>query len=155
MAELHSRDALAEPLRQLGHVMACVAGRVFLPDATGSGRWTNHPRLALRSLHPGASVADVRKAMTTGDASPAQARAIASARACADHLHDTPGPGRELSDIEECPSDVSEPDEADEGRDALEATAAGVLADSTHLKVTDDDAPPSAAASTTMYAPPG
>ncbi len=34
MPDLYGRDAHAEPLRQLGHVMLWVASRAFLPDAT-------------------------------------------------------------------------------------------------------------------------
>ena len=39
MADLYSRDELAEPLRQLGFVMAWVIENRFLPDSTRSGAW--------------------------------------------------------------------------------------------------------------------
>ena len=39
MADLYSRDELAEPLRQLGYVLARVMQRGFMPDSTKSGRF--------------------------------------------------------------------------------------------------------------------
>ena len=39
MADLYSRDELAEPARQLGFVMAWVIENRFLPDSTRSGAW--------------------------------------------------------------------------------------------------------------------
>ena len=39
MADLYSRDELAEPLRQLGWVLARVMQQGFMPDSTKSGRF--------------------------------------------------------------------------------------------------------------------
>jgi hypothetical protein len=43
MADLYSRDEIAEPLRQLGSVLAWIMQCTFLHDSTRSGRWTTRP----------------------------------------------------------------------------------------------------------------
>ena len=43
MVRLYGRDFLAEPLRQLAHVLLYVADGDFDPDSTRSGRWIREP----------------------------------------------------------------------------------------------------------------
>ncbi len=133
MTELYSRDEVAEPLRQLGHALVWVSGRALLSDCARSGRWVTHPRDALRALAPGASAADVLTTMVQGNAQPESSRAIQAARQISGDLLDAPHLADEQSDVEDAASCVSEPEEADEQRDALEERAAGVLADTTEL----------------------
>ena len=67
MVLLYSRDELAEPLRQLAHVMLWVANRDFLPDADRSGWWVNHPTDALGQLQPPARVKQLPPGVSAGN----------------------------------------------------------------------------------------
>ena len=150
MAELYGRDELAEPLRQLGHALIWVAGRAFLPDSTRSGRWTKHPREALRALAPGASAADVLTAMVPGNADPNALRTKTAARGMRD-LGAVPVLGDGGSDIEEVESDISDAEDHHEARDELEECAAGVEVDKEVVSTPDESRP--ADAHTKSFAP--
>jgi len=120
MADLYSRDELAEPLRQLGFVLAWVMQRSFLPDSTKSGRWITQPDQATDAENRHISAGAYLEAMTRRNGKlPAQ-------------------PPPELEDpveiIEVPNSDVEEVDEEDEDRDDVQARAAEVHTDSAHAR---------------------
>ncbi len=152
MPELYSRDELAEPLRQLGHVVAWVSSGAFIPDATRSGRWTKHPREASRGLAPGASAADFLAVMapTNAGTKPTVGHVVTKSRP----QEDTPPElGDEISDVERAASDVSEAESEDEERDELEHCAAGVLEDVRLAESEAKDEGTTAPAAAKCYAP--
>ncbi len=59
MVRLYGRDFLAEPMRQLAHVLLWVADGVFDPDETRSGRWVKHPATKVTTTSPNESGAAV------------------------------------------------------------------------------------------------
>ena len=59
MPRLYGRDFLAEPLRQLGHVLLWVTDGDFKPDESRSGRWTGTPTMKVQAPTPGCSAASL------------------------------------------------------------------------------------------------
>ncbi len=129
MPDLYSRDELAEPLRQLGHVLVWGAARAFLPDCSRSGRWVKHPREARRDLAQSASAAEVLDTMIGPQESPQWTHARELATRGHEILEDTPALEGATSDVELPESDVDEADDEDDERDALQERAAEVEVD--------------------------
>ena len=67
MADLHSRDELSEPFRQLGFVLVWIMQRSFLPDSTKSGRWTSQPERTTDAKARHTSAGAYLEAMTRGN----------------------------------------------------------------------------------------
>ncbi len=117
MPDLYSRDELAEPLRQLGHVLVWVAARAFLPDCSRSGRWVKHPREARRDLAQNASAAEVLDTMIGPQESPQWTHARELAARGHEILEDTPALEGATSDVELPESDADEADDEDDERE--------------------------------------
>ena len=153
MPELYVRDEFAEPLRQLGHVVAWVSSRAFLPDATRSGRWTKHPREASKQLSPSASAADFLSLMAPANANATTNITIGHKVVQAGGLSHIPDLPDESSDLDMPPSDDSEPEEDDEVRDQIEQQAAGVILDVRRAEADGERAADTEEGVTRCYAP--
>ena len=145
MADLYSRDELAEPLRQLGFVMAWVIENRFLPDSTRSGAWQTpaHENMSTPRSEPRAG--QYLGALCRGTNQLPET----SVQKAIENLG-TP------TDVVEPESENEEDDEAedeDDERDALQERAAEVAVDSTcmppEINLETDEAPTS-----TLFAPP-
>ncbi len=154
MPNLYSRNELAEPLRQLGHVLVWVAARIFQPDVTKSGIWSKHPRDALRELPKGANAISTLKARVVGNADPTVIYATEIAGACsAKHpLGDIPLLGDSTLDVDLPESDVSDAEDENERRDQLEHRAAEVALDHAVARA-DQPADAAAPPAEVKYAP--
>ena len=70
MPDLYCRQAMAEPLRQLGHGMLWVTSGGFDPDATKSGRWNLDAKDMAPSLAGGVVGLQIVNHVGFGDADP-------------------------------------------------------------------------------------
>ena len=112
MVDHYSRDELAEPLRQMGFVLAWIMEGKFIPDSTQSGRWTSRPGEPSSIQQGHASAGAYLDAMTRGNSTL---------------------PTRSIPDLEEPEeevefpaSDLEEAEAEDDSRDALQERAAEV-----------------------------
>ena len=118
MADLHSRDELAEPLRQLGFVLARLMQRSFMPDSAKSGRFP--APLSKEEKH---------SSWYTGAES-----YLESLRRTNDILPEIEYPALEApaEQVEVDPMDEEEADEDDEETDEVQGRAAEVHTDTAH-----------------------
>ena len=141
MADLYSRDELAEPFRQLGFVMAWVIGNRFLPDPTRSGAWQTpaHENITTPCAEPGAGQYLGALCRGTNQLPETSVQTTLAALGAP-------------TDVVE-PETEDEAEEEDDERDALQERAAEVSVDSACMppaaELEADKAPTS-----TLFAPP-